>query len=34
MTGVIRRGKDFRERLHDVLEGLWREFSLEEVRYA
>ncbi len=23
MTGVIRRGKEFRERLHDVLEGLW-----------
>lgn len=25
MTGVIRRGKGFRERLHEVLEGLWRE---------
>lgn len=24
MTGVIRRGRDFRERLHEVLEALWR----------
>jgi len=25
MTGVIRRGKGFRERLHHVIEGIWRQ---------
>ncbi len=38
MTGVIRRGKGFRERLHDVLEGLWRDqwnaTAVQEVRSA
>jgi len=36
MTGVIRRGKRFREGLHEVLEGLWRERAevAQEVRGA
>ena len=36
MTGVIRRGRVFRERIHDVLEGLWgdRLDSAQEARCA
>ena len=37
MTGVIRRGRDFRERVHDLLEGLWHERwddAAREVRSA
>jgi hypothetical protein len=36
MTAVIRRGRTFRERLHDIFEGLWRERNetAREVRHA